>query len=64
MADLNALVRLRDIYRNIDRCLDVRDRRGFSRASLELRDVLTHLRELIDHTSVADISPAPACPAE
>jgi hypothetical protein len=56
LADMNVLCRLRDIYRDIDRCLDIRDPRGFSRASHELRDVLSRLRDLIDHTSVADIT--------
>ncbi|MBB4906212.1 hypothetical protein [Actinophytocola algeriensis] len=56
VADLNVLCRLRGIYRDIDRCLDTRDPRGFSRASLELRDVLSRLRDLIDNTSVADIT--------
>lgn len=55
VVELNVLCRLRDIYRDIDRCLDLRDSTGFRRASHELRDVLCRLRDLIDHTSVADI---------
>ena len=55
MAERNALSRLRDIYRDIDRCLDIGDARGFSRASHELREALCRLRDLIDNTSVADI---------
>lgn len=62
--EVNVLGRLRDIYRNIDRCLDIGDARGFSRASHELRDVLSRLRDLIDNSTVADITshgpPAPA----
>ena len=55
MAERNVLSRLRDIYRDIDRCLDTGDSRGFNRASHELRDALRRLRDLIDNTSVADI---------
>jgi hypothetical protein len=54
--DVNVLGRLRDVYRNIDRCLDIGDPRGFSRASLELRDILARLRDLIDDITVADIT--------
>lgn len=54
--DVNVLGRLRDIYRNIDRCLDIGDTRGFSHASRELRDLLSRLRDLIDNTTVADIT--------
>jgi hypothetical protein len=50
------LLKLQDIYLNIDRCLDIDDRRGFSRASHELRNVLSRLRDHIDNTSVADIT--------
>lgn len=56
LADVNVLRWLRDIYRNIDRCLDMRDPGGFSRASHELRNLLSRLRDLIDNTSVADIA--------
>jgi hypothetical protein len=55
-ADMNFLYRLRDIYRNIDRCLDIGDPREFRRAGHELRDVLRRLREVIDDASVADIA--------
>jgi hypothetical protein len=55
MVELNVLHRLRDLYRDIDRCLDVGDAKGFSLASHELLDVLHRLRDLIDSTSVADI---------
>lgn len=54
--DMNVLGKLRDIYRNIDRCLDIDDPRGFSRASHELRDVLSRLRDHIDNATVADIT--------
>ena len=56
MADMNLLSRLRDLYRDIDRCLDTGDSSGFGQASLELRDILSRLRDLIDTTSVADIT--------
>lgn len=55
-ADMNFLYRLRDIYGNIDRCLDIGDLRGFSRASHELREVLRRLRKVIDDASVAGIT--------
>ena len=55
MVEVNVLYRLRDLYRDIDRCLDMGDATGFSRASHELLDVLRRLRDLIDSTSVADI---------
>jgi hypothetical protein len=50
------LQKLQDIYLNIDRCLDIGDLRGFSRASHELREFLSRLRDHIDNTSVADIT--------
>jgi len=52
---VDVLQKLRDIYLNIDRCLDIDDLRGFSRASHELWEVVSRLREHIDNTSVADI---------
>ena len=55
VADVNVLNQLRTIYRDIDRCLDIRDPRGFSRASHELRDVLGRLRKHIDAVSITDI---------
>jgi hypothetical protein len=53
---MNVLQKLRDIYLNIDRCLDIGDLRGFSRASHELRDVVSRLYDHIDNTSVADLT--------
>lgn len=54
--ETNVLQKLRDIYLNIDRCLDIGDLRGFSRASQELREVVARLRDHIDNASVADIT--------
>lgn len=56
LADLNVLCRLIDVYRDIDRCLDLRDLTGFARASHELREIMSGLRDLIDTISVADIT--------
>jgi hypothetical protein len=56
LGETNVFQKLRDIYLNIDRCLDIGDLRGFSRASHELREVLSRLRDHIDNTSVADIT--------
>lgn len=56
IGEMNVLQKLRDIYLNIDRCLDIGDLRGFSRASHELREVVSRLRDHIDNTSVADIT--------
>lgn len=53
---MNVFQKLRDIYLNIDRCLDIGDLRGFGRACLELREVVSRLRDHIDNTSVADIT--------
>jgi GGDEF domain-containing protein len=50
------LQKLQDIYLNIDRCLDIDDRRGFGRASQELREFLSRLRDHLDNTSVTDIA--------
>lgn len=54
--ETNVLQKLRDIYLNIDRCLEIGDLRGFSRASHELREVVSRLHEHIDNTSVADLT--------
>ena len=53
---MNVLQKLRDIYLNIDRCLDIGDLRGFSRASHELREVVSRLHDHIDNASVTDIA--------
>lgn len=55
IGEMNVLQKLQDIYLNIDRCLDIGDLRGFSRASHELREVVSRLHEHIDNTSVADL---------
>jgi hypothetical protein len=56
MADMNFLHRFRDIYRNIDRSLDARNRKEFNLACRELQDLVARLRDLIDNTSIADIA--------
>jgi hypothetical protein len=56
LGEIDVLQKLRDIYLNIDRCLDIGDLRGFSRASHELWEVVSRLRHHIDTTSVADIT--------
>lgn len=56
MGETNVLQKLRDIYLNIDRCLDIGDLRGFGRASQELREVVSRLYDHIDDTSVADLA--------
>lgn len=56
LANVNVLCRLMDVCRDIDRCLDMRDLGGFTRASREFRDIMTGLRALIDTISVADIT--------
>lgn len=53
---MNVFQKLRDIYLNIDRCLDIGDLRGFSRASHQLREVLSRLRDHIGNTSLDDIA--------
>jgi len=56
IGETNVFQKLQDIYLNIDRCLDIGDLRGFSRASHELREVVSRLHEHIDNTSVADLT--------
>lgn len=56
LGEIDVLQKLRDIYLNIDRCLDIGDLRGFSRASHELWEIVARLRDHIDNTSVADIT--------
>src|SRR5262245_10717380 len=48
LGETHVLQQLRDIYLNIDRCLDIDDLRGFSRASHQLRELLSRLRDHID----------------
>jgi hypothetical protein len=55
-ADANMIYsRLADLYRELDRFLDSRDRQGFAVACQELRDLLVRARDLIEHITVAEI---------
>jgi hypothetical protein len=56
MTDVDFLHQLRAAHRDIDRCLDLHDPRAFSRASQKRQDLLSRLRELIEHISVAEIA--------
>ncbi len=52
---MNLLHRFREVYRDLDRSLDARDRREFVLASRRHQDLVARLRDLIDTISVADI---------